>query len=277
MRISTIFLQNRLRPETPQTQQNNKKMLTEVRVSADTNTPAHFKWIISNDWEALVLHESVQSFFFQGKSCIYLSPNRRNFVHYECIGFDLLESILGVLFQLTKEGNFKLVSDKQQLGTKSEGGDEMKRRRHLKYFSMSCLPLSQQLYWYTHRNYGCTHTMVCVCVSSYLMCCLVEELFMWFDSTDLSIVVCLSMFIESILQPTELWGRTEVNTMFGRFFKVFFICWHCQAYALYSEPEDCTTLKQNCLKAVNITIRMYFQYQYVSQCNKCLQNALTVK
>lgn len=34
--------------------------------------------------------------------------------------FDLLESILCVLFQLTEEGNFKLVSDKQQLGTHNQ-------------------------------------------------------------------------------------------------------------------------------------------------------------
>lgn len=41
--------------------------------------------------------------------------------HYESIGSDLLESILGVLFQLTEEGNLKLVSDKQQLGTSERG------------------------------------------------------------------------------------------------------------------------------------------------------------
>lgn len=34
--------------------------------------------------------------------------------------FDLLESVLRVLFQLTEEGNFKLVSDKQQLGTHNQ-------------------------------------------------------------------------------------------------------------------------------------------------------------
>lgn len=33
---------------------------------------------------------------------------------------DLLESILGVLLQLTEKGNFKLVSDKQQLGRHSQ-------------------------------------------------------------------------------------------------------------------------------------------------------------
>lgn len=46
----------------------------------------------------------------------------------------------------------------------------------------------------------------------YLMCRLVEELFMWFDPTDLSIVVCLSVFIESILQPKESQRtKTEQN------------------------------------------------------------------
>lgn len=45
-------------------------------------------------------------------------------VCYKCAGFDILESILRVLFQLTEEGNFKLVSDKQQLETESEEGKE---------------------------------------------------------------------------------------------------------------------------------------------------------
>ena len=49
-------------------------------------------------------------------------------IHSECTGSDLLESILGVLFQLTEERNFKLVSHKQQLGTQSEGAEEMKKR-----------------------------------------------------------------------------------------------------------------------------------------------------
>ena len=51
----------------------------------------------------------------------FLSGTDRNqhqrTVHHSFIGSDLLESILGVLFQLTEEGDFKLVSDKQQLGT----------------------------------------------------------------------------------------------------------------------------------------------------------------
>lgn len=35
----------------------------------------------------------------------------------ESVALDSLESILRVLFQLTEESDFKLVSDKQQLGT----------------------------------------------------------------------------------------------------------------------------------------------------------------
>lgn len=69
---------------------------------------------------------------------------------------DLLESILGVLFQLTEEADFKLVSDKQQLGT-SGGGEEMKR--------MSRLPLITS-------NFSCTNieTVVAAFLPDELSC-----------------------------------------------------------------------------------------------------------
>lgn len=44
------------------------------------------------------------------------------------LGSDLLESILSVLFQFTEEGDFKLVPDEQQLGTRGGGGGEVMRR-----------------------------------------------------------------------------------------------------------------------------------------------------
>lgn len=50
-----------------------------------------------------------------------VTPLKR-ITNHDFTGFDLLESILSVLFQLTEEGNFKLVSDKEQLRT--ESGEE---------------------------------------------------------------------------------------------------------------------------------------------------------
>lgn len=40
------------------------------------------------------------------------------------------------------------------------------------------------------------------------MCCLVEELLVRLDTTDLGVIVCLSVFVESVLQP----GQKETET-----------------------------------------------------------------
>lgn len=127
--------------------------------------------------------------------------------NHDFTGFDLLESILSVLFQLTEEGNFKLVSDKEQLRTES-GEEEEKSFKVLQV--PSCL-VSQTVLHHVHKEQQWFKSPYALCTTSYLMCCLVKEFFMWFDSTDLSIIICLCMFIESILQPTEKKHRWAIS------------------------------------------------------------------
>lgn len=49
---------------------------------------------------------------------------------------------------------------------------------------------------------------------SNLVRCLVQELFVWFDSTDLCVVVGLGVFVESILQPKCQRDRKQVREVF---------------------------------------------------------------
>lgn len=46
---------------------------------------------------------------------------------------------------------------------------------------------------------------------NHLMCCLVEKLLVRLDATDLGVVVRLSMFVKSVLQPGEKKTETLGN------------------------------------------------------------------
>lgn len=58
----------------------------------------------------------------------------------------------------------------------------------------------------TARDLSCIHSLFMEEhgeTYSYLVGCLVEELFVRFDTPNLSVIVGLSMFVERVLQPLE--------------------------------------------------------------------------